>query len=137
MRHVEHKDYRAGHVFLLIFLLLSASIFIGGYFAYQNYKKNYRTEIEHQLSAVADLKVDQIEGWRKERLGDAEIFFKNALFSALVKRYIQNRYDREAKNGILTWVRQVQKGYNYDLMMLLDAQWNIILEYPQIKDKHI
>ncbi|MFZ1977532.1 MAG: hypothetical protein WAV76_06210, partial [Bacteroidota bacterium] len=101
MKNPGRTEYRIGYVFLLIFLLLTASIFTGGYFAYKSYKKNYRAGIENQLSAIADLKIGQIEGWRKERLGDGQVFYKNDVFSPIVKRYIRNRNDREAKTEIL------------------------------------
>jgi PAS domain S-box-containing protein len=126
---------RVSYILLLIFSFLAAGIVTGGYLAYRNYEKNYRAEIENQLSAVADLKVDQIEVWRKERLGDGQIFYKNDLFSSLVKRFIHNQNDRDAKTGILTWVGQLQSAYSYDLMMLLDAQLNTVLVYPEYKER--
>ena len=135
MENYNHNKHQTGYVFLLIFILLSAGIIIGGYLAYRNYEKNYRTEVENQLSIVADLKVNQLVQWRKERLGDGQVFYKNDLFSATVKRYIQNRNDHDAKTGILAWVRQIQKAHNYDLMMLLDAQFNTILVFPENKER--
>jgi PAS domain S-box-containing protein len=131
----DHPKHQTGYVFLLIFILLATGIITSGYFTYRNYEKNYRAEVEQQLSAIADLKVDQLVQWRKERLGDGQVFYKNDLFSAMVKRYIQNKNDRDAKKGILTWVGQVQSAYKYDLMMLLDAQLNTILVYPENKER--
>jgi PAS domain S-box-containing protein len=126
----SHNSY----LLFSIFILMSAGILTGSYFAYQHYERKYRTEVELQLSAIADLKVAQIEAWRKERLGDGKIFYKNDLFSAMVKQFIHNKINREAKTEILTWVGQFQRVYNYDLMMLLDAQMNTILEFPENKE---
>ena len=135
MHNPEKKDPRTGYTLLLIFILLSVCILIGGYLDYVNYKKNYSVAAEKQLSAVADLKVDQLEAWRKERLGDGLVFYKNDEFSTLVKRFIRNRNDRGAKTGILTWVGQVQSANRYDLTMLLDIQLNTILVYPENKER--
>ncbi len=135
MENSKHIERRTGYFFLLIFVLLAAGIFTGAYFAYHNYEKNYRAEIENQLSAVAGLKVNQLVQWRKERLEDGQVFYKNDVFSAMVKRYIQNKNDRDAKTGILTWVGQVQRAYNYDLMMLLDAHLNTIVVFPENKER--
>ncbi|MCX6120743.1 MAG: PAS domain S-box protein [Ignavibacteriales bacterium] len=126
---------RVSYVLLLIFVLLAAGIVTGSYFAYRNYEKNYRTEVEQQLSAISDLKVNQLVQWRKERLGDGKIFYKNDLFSAVVKRYFQNHNDRDAKKGILTWAGQLQNAYSYDLMMLLDSQLNTVLVFPENKER--
>jgi PAS domain S-box-containing protein len=135
MHNPEKRDSRTGYTLLLIFIFLSACILIGGYLDYVNYKKNYSVAAEKQLSAVADLKVDQLEAWRKERLGDGLVFYKNDEFSTLVKRFIRNRNDRGAKTGILTWVGQVQSANRYDLTMLLDIQLNTILVYPENKER--
>jgi hypothetical protein len=135
MHNPEKRDPRTGYTFLLIFILLSVCILIGGYLGYVNYKENYSVAAEKQLSAVAELKVDQLEDWRKERLGDGLVFYKNDEFSTLVKRFIRNRNDRGAKTGILTWVGQVQSAHRYDLTMLLDMQLNTILVYPENKER--
>jgi hypothetical protein len=60
MENSNYKERRIGHVFLLIFILLPADIVTGSYFAYRNYEQNYRTEVEHQLTAIAELKVKQV-----------------------------------------------------------------------------
>ncbi|MGD0037857.1 MAG: hypothetical protein ABSC53_11270, partial [Bacteroidota bacterium] len=135
MKDPKNRNPQTGYVFLLIFILLSVGIVTGGYFAYRNYEKNYRAGVEQQLSAIAKLKVNQLVQWRKERLGDGQIFYKNDMFTATVKRYLQNRNDRDAKVGILTWVGQVQIAYSYDLMMLLDAQLNTVLVFPEKKER--
>ncbi len=125
---------RVSYIFLLIFILLAAGIVSGGYFTYRNYEKNYRTEIENQLSSIAEMKIDQIQSWRKERLSDGQTFYKNYIFSAAVKRYIQNKNNSEAKKEILAWVGHVRDAYNYDLMMLLDSKLNMILLFPEKKE---
>jgi PAS domain S-box-containing protein len=135
MENYKQPGYLTGYIFLLIFVLLAAGIATGAYFAYKNYEKKYRFESESQLSTVAKLKVDQLIQWRKERLGDGQVFFKNDLFSAIVKRYIRNHNDQNTKNGILTWVSHIQSAYKYDLMLLLDAQLNTVLVFPENKER--
>ena len=44
-------------MFLLVFVLLAAGIVTVGYLYYRHYEELYRAEVEHQLSAIADLKV--------------------------------------------------------------------------------
>ncbi len=123
------------YVLLLIFMLFALGILAGGYFALQTYQKNYLGGVEQQLAAGAHLKVDQIERWRKERLGDGQIFCKNVVFSAVVKRYIQNLNDRSTKQENLTWMDQIQNAGDYDLMALLDAQLKTLLVFPENKER--
>jgi PAS domain S-box-containing protein len=106
--------------FLLIFMLLSSGIITAGYFVCHKYEKNYRAEVEHQLSAIAELKAGELVQWRNERLGDASTFFKNAIFSGLVKSYFENRTNLTTKKRIQTWMEQVQKSYGYNGIFLYD-----------------
>ena len=60
--------------------------------------------------------------WRKERLGDAAVFYKNDDFSALVRQYLENPKDTEAKTHLRTWLGQFQSANEYDRVFLLDAR---------------
>ncbi|MDH5202751.1 MAG: hypothetical protein OEW69_05790, partial [Nitrospirota bacterium] len=53
---------------LFVFFFLSIVIGTAGYIYHKNQQSNIRQEIEKELSAIADLKVVQIENWRKERM---------------------------------------------------------------------
>ncbi len=120
-------------VLLLIFILLTASILIGAYFDYRNYEKNFRNKVEQQLSAIAELKVSQLSQWRKERLGDASIFYKNHVFSDLVKRYFKNQSDEDAKNKIQAWIEQIAAAFNYDRICLQDIAGTEHISFPPTK----
>ena len=67
------KDRFTLPALFLIFVILAAGIVTAGYFYYGRQQARYRTEVEHKLAAVAELKVGEISLWRKERLGDAGI----------------------------------------------------------------
>ena len=123
----------ASYTFLLVFVLLAAGIVIAGFLYYRNYEIRHRTEVEHQLSAIADLKVDEIANWRKERLGDAELFYKNSNFSGLVRRCLERPGDREAEDRLRTWLQHVQKGYRYDRVLLLDARGRERMSVPEAR----
>jgi uncharacterized protein (UPF0333 family) len=51
-----NKSNLSSRLLLLIFVVLAAGILVSGYLYYSSYEKNYRIEVEHQLSAIADLK---------------------------------------------------------------------------------
>jgi PAS domain S-box-containing protein len=124
---------RESYVLVLVFVLLASGIVTAGYFYYKNFERQYRLGVERQLSAIAQLKVDELVEWRNERLGDGQVFYMNEVFSGIVKRYLQNRNDRDARTRIRTWVGQVQRAYDYDLVMLLDAQLKTRFAVPENK----
>jgi PAS domain S-box-containing protein len=131
----SHADFestsRASYTFLLVFILLAAGIVIAGFLYYKNYEKRHRADVEHQLSAIADLKVDELVHWQKERLGDAALFYKNLNFSGLVQRYLQRPGDEETRRRLRTWLQHIREGYQYDRVFLLDAAGMVRMSAPE------
>ncbi|MEI6155296.1 MAG: PAS domain S-box protein, partial [Deltaproteobacteria bacterium] len=116
------KENRTSFYLLTIFVLLTAGIIFTGVLFYRSYKKQYRTDVENQLKSIADLKVGELVQWRKERLGNGNIFYKNDVFTELVKRYFKDQNDADAKKRILAWMGKVYSAHNYNAVFLLDTQ---------------
>jgi PAS domain S-box-containing protein len=133
MKIADTKTQRNLKLSILIFALLAAGILTAGYFYYIDYEHKYRSVVERQLSAIAELKVGELVQWRKERMADAQLFFDNEVFSLIVKRCFKNRNDRDAKTRIVAWMGEMQKANNYDLAMLVDANFNTKLVVPEDK----
>ena len=121
---------RTPSVLVLIFVLLIAGIVTGGYRYYRNYERQFRDEAGRQLSAIAELKVDELVQYRKERLSDAATFFENAAFSGLVRRFLEHPEDAEAQQQIEDWSAKYLATDQYDLICLFDAQGVIRLAVP-------
>jgi two-component system, cell cycle sensor histidine kinase and response regulator CckA len=120
---------------LIIFtLIFSACILSASYFYFHNYKYKYRAAIVEQLAAVADQKKSEIVQWRKERLGDAYVYYKNKNFSGLVKRALFNMEDADARERLKIWLEKVQTSYNYDRVFILDAKGNGLASSPESQD---
>lgn len=74
--------------YILAFLCLFFTVLLLGRF-YNNYQRNkIIQEKESELSAIADLKVNQIEKWRDERLCDGKIICDNPSFVRQLVEYI-------------------------------------------------
>ena len=123
-------------VLLLVFVVLAAGIVAAGGLLYRSQRDSCRTEAEHKLAAVADLKVSELSLWRKERLEDAGIFYKNNAFSALVRRSIERPQDLPLQEELRTWIGHFQASYHYDQVTLLDAAGNKWMSVPDTKEPH-
>ena len=121
MRYFNIKEDRAPIYLLLIFVVFTIGIAIGEVLYYKYSEKQFRTEIDNQLTAIANLKVSQIEAWRFERLADGNIFLNNNAFTEHVIRYLKNPNNIEAKDYIHNWLDKVIKWYNYDAAFLCDT----------------
>jgi len=133
MENNHKKDSRHPYFLIINFIILGIGIVIGGYLYYSNYEKQYRAEIEKQLSSTALLKVNQIIQWRKERLGDAEVLYKNAEFASLVERVIVKKNNTDKKRRIQAWIKQLSIAYNYDRICLFDTNGAEVISYPAEK----
>jgi len=106
----------------LIFVLSAAALVIAGWLYSLKSAQHYRTEVERQLSAIADLKVGELAQWRKKRLMDGGLYFKNPSFSALVRRYFAQPEDADAYRQLLDWLGKVTANGEFNQVRLMDTQ---------------
>ncbi len=119
---------------LLIFVFLSIGILIAGHFFYSSYEHNYRSQVEHQLSSIADLKAAELIEWRKERIGDAGLLFRNPAFSNTVQDYLEKPDDADSKERLHAWLyRHLQFG-QYQRVLLIDTDGRVRFSVPDTTD---
>ncbi len=113
---------RTAIAFALIFILLAAGIVTVGYRSYRHFEQNSYSAAGRQLAAIADLKVNELVEWRKERLADGAIMFKNSAFTALVRRFFEQPEDADAQRQLRVWIDKYRVDGGYDRIRLLDTQ---------------
>jgi PAS domain S-box-containing protein len=119
---LETQARRSLAVFLLIFVLTAAGIAAVGYLSYQNYERQFRAQVENQLSSIAELKVDELQDWRYERLADAGLLYQDSAFSEQVQRYLENPADVQTQAALQSWLDKYQAYDQYDRVFLLDTE---------------
>ena len=124
------NEKRGRQIFGLAFGFVSAGILLAGFLAYWNYEEDYHREVDQTLLAVARLKVGELTQYRNERLGDGGLLFKNAAFSTLVRRFLDNASDADARQQLQEWMGKFQANYQYDEARLLDVKGNTRLVIP-------
>jgi PAS domain S-box-containing protein len=120
----------SAYTFIMIFIILALGIITAGYLSYTRYETHYRTEVEHELSAIADLKADGLMQWRKERMGDGAVLYKNDNFSSLVRRSFAMPADAQTTRRLRGRLFRVQDASQYDAVFLLDAHGRVRLAVP-------
>ncbi|MFN8384002.1 MAG: PAS domain S-box protein [Anaerolineales bacterium] len=116
------QEKRSLAILIFIFLLFVSILTASGYKAYQNYKERFRTQVESQISAVAELKMNELVDWRKGRLTDAEFLHENSTLAKLAKRYLDNPADIEAEAQLQDWLKSYRAYNEYNRVRLLDVQ---------------
>jgi len=93
-----------------IFVFLAAVIGILSAQFYFKEEKLLKAEAQQSLSTIADLKVNQITNWRREREGDTFSIQNNAAIARSVKDYFQ---DNTRKPDLNRWMDAFCKSYGY------------------------
>ena len=109
-------------ILLLFFVGLATSIVTAGGLLYHSQRESCLAEADRDLATIADLKVNDISAWRRERLGDAGVFLENSAFSGLMRRCIEQPRDLHLRAELRSWLDRVQTSYHYDRIALFDAK---------------
>lgn len=107
---------------LAAFGLLMVTILAAGHFFYADQRKALTQERFDDLSAIADLKVNQLARWRAERLQDAEYFRDNLEFVNSVRRVARQPVTIRERQELLHWLAPLLKNPEYRFIALLDTR---------------
>ncbi len=114
------------YVLILIFII-SLLLITGGYF-YYNYSANrIHADGVKDLTAIAQLKINQIVQWHKERDADAEIISNGSFLLDAVQKWLQNKNDKVSATYIQTQLSQNQKAYGYEATILSSVNGEMLL----------
>jgi len=131
----DEKEKSSLNILILVFAVLAAGIIATGYFSYRGYERQYRSQVERQLSAIAALKVEELVLWRRERMADAAVFQGNMDFSELVGQYFEAPGDVKAQSRLRVWLKHIQSAHRYDMVMLLDAGYAKRMIFPEVPER--
>ena len=116
----RRAQFRFAAVCLLVLALIAGS----GYFLYETQARHAREQLDAQLLTIADLKAEQINQWRNERLSHAEVLSGNTVFAAAVRRW-QTTPDARISAQIHQYFASLAVHYHYANIFLLDTEGHI------------
>ena len=121
-------------VLIPIFVILTAAIVAVGWLYYQNYKRNFRREVERQLSATAELKAQALSLWRQERISDADFYYHNAFFIEMAQDCLERPGDKRCQGALKEWFTRIHANY-YCGVFLLDTAGMVRLTASDTEEK--
>ena len=120
-------EHRSRWRLLALFGILVAGVVATSIYYYRGFERQFRVEVENQLTAVANLKVSELAQYRRQRDGDANMLFQNPAIDALVRRFREKPEDAEAQAQLRILLKKFQFYGQYDLVGLLDPQGALLL----------
>ncbi len=106
---------------VLFFLLFLTVIILFGRFYYRSQKIKIVQEQQRDLSAIATLKISQIEEWRKERLGNAATIRDNEPLIRSIRDLFSHSASSNLHADIQKWMNSVCNEYHYSGIALVDT----------------
>lgn len=128
---LDAQERRSLTLFVLIFVALIGGTVVAAYASYVNYERQFRAQVERQLTAIIELKVGELTSWRAERLADAEVLRQNSAFAELARRFLDDPRDLQAEQRLREWLDSLYRAYRYDRVYLLDGAGVERLAVPQ------
>ncbi len=119
---------------LAVFLFLFTVISIAGFFYLKYQVTQFRRAARQELTAVAELKVNQVSRWYKERMSDAGYFFESPEISRSVQSFLADPISLKPQTDVLALLTSAQRNFNYTRILLLDQHRQRRLTVPQGKD---
>ncbi|HEY6011065.1 MAG TPA: PAS domain S-box protein, partial [Nitrospirota bacterium] len=121
---------------ILIFLVLAVLIGLAGFLYYDFQKQHIKDNIEDELSAIADLKVNQIAEWRKERLKEATSIARNTIVTLEVRRFLRDAALPGADEAVRHWLNGLAEFADYRSVLLVDTWGNVRLSSSGARNIH-
>ncbi|MCX7826706.1 MAG: hypothetical protein N2689_14280, partial [Verrucomicrobiae bacterium] len=124
----------AGWWAVAVYAALAAAVAAAGWLHLRSQQADARRKAEDQLNTIADLKVQQIADWRRERLNDGT-FFAQAAFVRRDVRAFLDAPASAAKAELLSWLTLLKGGDRYARVWLFDARGELRLMLPDDENR--
>jgi len=106
---------------LPVFVLIFATLGLGGYLFYQTENKNQLRHTSEQLRSISELKSRQINEWRQSRIADGQVLAENPQLIAAVNALFQAKTGQTAREAQLRQhLQSIKDNYHYQDILLID-----------------
>ena len=129
LKYVNGDRMKEKHIFLsrkseviMISVMISLIILFLGSLFVRNRIRNIQNEKKSSLQAIADLKVEQLIEWRKERRGDALIFSERHHFIRRIEEYLLKQDDALRKADLIEDLDTVVRVFGYESILLTSPE---------------
>jgi PAS domain S-box-containing protein len=105
---------------IIVFGLACLALLAGGVRLYRIQERHLKAEAEADMATVAQLKAEQIDLWRTERLGDAAELMESPFMVEALARFLKDPQP-ELTERIMIRFRSLKEHYRYRDVLLADA----------------
>ena len=116
------------YLFVLV-VLIGILLTIGGFYFY-SWEEEAVTKTKHEeIKAIADMKIDEITQWHKERIGDARVFSQSPFFSRKINQWLGDRNNSMLEKDLVDRISLIKNNYDYENIVLCSANGEFLLSF--------
>jgi diguanylate cyclase (GGDEF)-like protein/PAS domain S-box-containing protein len=122
------KDTPVPHwIALAGFVVFTLAIALAGWQLFEHQKQRIKRERQHELEAIADLKVQQLVQWREERLRNAELVRNNRILAGQTRDWLARGMPRDfIYMKLKSRMTDQRNAYRLQAVLLLDPQGGLL-----------
>ncbi len=112
---------------ILLFIVFTAVLSLIGYYYYQDRKEIIKSEKYNELTAITELKINQISGWRQERINDGKTILYNSIIDDQITEFITKPSNSIMERKIKSWFESLKDLYDYNDVLLVDKEGRALI----------
>jgi PAS domain S-box-containing protein len=113
------------------FVVVAAIVVALAVIAWREQAHAMRATVDRSVSAVAELRADQISAWLSERHADAEVIRDDSLLSVAIGDLLASRGGSASEADIAARLAAIQTQYDYAHVALVRPDGEVVLRSPQ------
>jgi PAS domain S-box-containing protein len=128
LKHFLSIPFFKNPLVIIVFLLLV--ICGAGWYYLHSQKNEFKRVARKELTAVAALKINQLERWYLERLGNAGFFLEYPDFSSPFRPLLSGSITKKTEEKLLGLMRSMRRNFQFSRVLLFNAQGRLRLSEP-------
>ena len=132
---MDARTKRFGVVLSALLLVFSGILGVLGYQHFLRQRAEARLAAHQELSAIADLKLAQIENWRAERLSDARFFSQAHFVAEDIQKVLSGAGSETNRAALTNWLNLLRSNERYFGVVFFDARLERRLAIPESADE--
>jgi hypothetical protein len=118
-----------GRIAIASLILGSVATIAAIWWYYSRQRDAIETTASQELAAIADVTVDRIANWRRERIGDGRVLASSGWTMRLARRVLSGRdATPEDRADLLHVMKGLQQEFLYTGAALVDREGNILIQ---------
>jgi PAS domain S-box-containing protein len=113
------------------FVVLAATLAILGVITVTDHRTDAEQQVQSELSAIVDMKLEQVRSWRKERLSDAHFIENNPHIHRYVELLGENRLEGSERAEMLGWMQSMYRNGQYGRIVAFDRKGRVLASVPE------